>query len=590
MADQISSIEDAHGNDDSDDEGDDGNEALPEDEVLDEIDVEEGVAYEDRTNDSWTLTDFEDPDVIPLFDGEWGANRAKMREMNCNSCLDSFACYFDDEIVSTFVTATENFGSRYFGRSWKHLDVNEFKSFFSIILVLGLIPVTSRDCAWGDDGLEIRFVKILMTKGRFNQILRAWRYEDESMMTEDQIRRNVRQSPFWYVQRFIDSLRVRFRDMYQLGQKVDIDEQCIPFKGRHICRCYNPNKPEKWHFRVFVLSCAFSGYMADAYNYEGIKENRPRDVPATLFPIHKLFQPIERYFNKGHIVATDNWYTSMAALTYIRDTLSNHFVGTCKANKQGIPKDGIFPKVGRGKQRRGASKQMVKNDNGKKAYFVAWQDNKPVHILSTIKSGHAECYRRLQNDVTKQWDRVPIPQPSIVQLYNTTMGGTDSFDQRLAYYRPSLKTKRYPPRIFTHFLNASVVNAFIIHKQFHNTPKTFQLRHFIKKLVYDLVPDLSRELPVARIPQFGRKLKAWEIDRTRLDKVFDHFPLIEENPDDTSNDKHFRNSCVLCGKKVGTRCSTCGAYLCTKQKWSVGAKVDNCWAKFHTCAILTKEG
>ena len=164
LADQISSIGNAQGNDDSDDEDNDDNEALPEDEVLDDIDVEEGVAYEDRSNDFWTLTDFEDPDVIPQFDGEWGANRAKMRETNCTNCLDSFACYFDDEIVNTFVAATQSFGSRDFGSLWKQLDVNEFKSFLAIILVLGLVPVTSRDYAWGGD----RLVKSLMTKASKN--------------------------------------------------------------------------------------------------------------------------------------------------------------------------------------------------------------------------------------------------------------------------------------------------------------------------------------------------------------------------------------------------------------------------------------
>jgi hypothetical protein len=70
-------------------------------------------------------------------------------------------------------------------------------------------------------------------------------------LTEEQINRNVRQSPFWYVNSFLDSLRAKFQEiMYNLvGQNVDVDEQCIPWKGRHISRCYNPNKPEKRHFK-----------------------------------------------------------------------------------------------------------------------------------------------------------------------------------------------------------------------------------------------------------------------------------------------------------------------------------------------------
>jgi hypothetical protein len=32
---------------------------------------------------------------------------------------------------------------------------------------------------------------------------------------------------------------------------IDIDEQCVPWKQRHECRCYNPAKPEK-NFKIFA--------------------------------------------------------------------------------------------------------------------------------------------------------------------------------------------------------------------------------------------------------------------------------------------------------------------------------------------------
>ena len=257
--------------------------------------------------------------------------------------------------------------------------------------------------------------------------------------------------------------------------------------------------------------------MHNVYLYEGSAEHRPDNIPATLYPITKLFQPIEKYYNKNHIVATDNWYTSLAVLKYVRDDLCNNFVGTCKVNKKGIPKEGIFPKVGRGKQRRGACRQMIQNSNGKLAYFIAWQDNKPVHILSTIKSGLRECHRRIQNEHNKRWERHTIQQPSIIKTYNSTMGGTDAFDQRLSYYRPSVKTRRYPPRIFVHFLNASVVNAFIIHREYHRTEKTFLVRQFIEKLVlFDLEPQFDNCVPQKVPPIFRRQKLHLEQDRTRL--------------------------------------------------------------------------
>ena len=58
---------------------------------------------------------------------------------------------------------------------------------------------------------------------------------------------------------------------------------------------------------------------------------------------YRLFEPIiENYLNKGHIVATDNWYTSKEAFEFVRDTLGK--LVTCKAHKKDIPRDVLLQK------------------------------------------------------------------------------------------------------------------------------------------------------------------------------------------------------------------------------------------------------
>jgi len=56
------------------------------------------------------------------------------------------------------------------------------------------------------------------------------------------------------------------------------------------------------------------------------------------------------------------------------------------------------------------------------------------------------------------WEQV-IKNPAIAMIYNGCMGGTDSFDQFLTYFRTIVMTKRWQTRIFTHFLMAGVVNT-----------------------------------------------------------------------------------------------------------------------------------
>ena len=147
-------------NDDDDEAEEEKHDDLQLDQVPNDFDVDEGVAVEDRTNGAWTFSDFMNEDRIPEFTLDWGANKRRMEELGCEHVLfRSVVILMTTYIMNTFVTATDNFGSRMFGQKWKPFSVNECKSFISIILVL------------------------------------------------DQIKRNVKQDPFWYVSSYVDSLR-----------------------------------------------------------------------------------------------------------------------------------------------------------------------------------------------------------------------------------------------------------------------------------------------------------------------------------------------------------------------------------------------
>jgi hypothetical protein len=71
-------------------------------------------------------------------------------------------------------------------------------------------------------------------------------------------------------------------------------------------------KPEKWHFKLFALNDSTNGYMSRFYLYKGRKEQRPGDIPATLWPNKQLITEDMR--DKNYIIATDNWFTSMEAV------------------------------------------------------------------------------------------------------------------------------------------------------------------------------------------------------------------------------------------------------------------------------------
>eukprot|EP01036_Dinobryon_divergens_P036535 gene36535-47597_t len=304
-ASNISSIS-QEGNEDDIIEDVENADIIDEDLVLDIVDAPDERPEDDYIVPNWVEINFNEPSVIPNFKATPGPIISLIERHECVTCFDAFACYFDDEIMRNFVNSTNSFGLRKMNKKWYPLTIDEFKTFLSIILTLGFIKYPSRDTVWGDSPMSSSFIRSLMTKARFNLILRAWHYEDENRYPPEELRQRKATTPFWHVREFVSSMALSFQRWYQCGQRVDIDEQCIPWKGRHKSRCYNPNKPEKFHFKCYALNDAETGYMHNVYLYEGAAENRPDDIAATLYPIKKLFQPREIYADKCHIVATDN--------------------------------------------------------------------------------------------------------------------------------------------------------------------------------------------------------------------------------------------------------------------------------------------
>lgn len=233
--------------------------------------------------------------------------------------------------------------------SWVDVDRKELLKFFAIVIQFGVVTVPYRRDAWSTGRNEQTWIKSVMSRNRFEQILRAFHWKDVSVYTAEQRKEMKRVNPFWRIAEFLAELSENFSKYFQLGQYIDIDEMSIPFKGRHICRCYNPKKPEKWHFKAFGLNDSVTGYLFSFYLYQGSAEKRPQNMPATLYPVYMLTRNAILH-GINHILCLDNWYTRIGVFEMLRP-LGIHVVGTVKVNKKGLPKEGIFKKSGHGKER-----------------------------------------------------------------------------------------------------------------------------------------------------------------------------------------------------------------------------------------------
>ena len=150
------------------------------------------------------------------------------------------------------------------------------------------------------------------------------------------------------------------------------------------------------------------------------------------------------------------------------------------------------------------------------------------------------------------------------------MGGTDRFDQQLSYYKSTIKTKRWQPRIFTHFISAAVVNAHILYRtsnKLQREDKGYSLLSFI-----DILID---ELAKAR-----REEKKGKSSASRY--VGLHCPVKKANIVNPSGTRREgRQLCEVCEQRVNTYCEQCDVALC----FGDYEKPDeSCFKQYHTCS------
>jgi len=306
-----------------------------------------------------------------------------------------------------------------------------------------------------------------------------------------------------------------------------------------------------------------------------------------------------------------------------------HCVGTVKSNRTGLPAEGKMSKR-KNAQPRGDIKVMkaqipapLQGD----LYFTAWQDNKPVHILSTFEPFLSVTHRR--GRVNGVWQRVELPMPSTVAIYNDAMGGTDLCDQYSSYYDFEHRTTKWHRRIFTHFMTVALRNAHVLYMtdtQRARLPTTRSFRTFVEIVICqllglkiptidpeadsdvdsnednasdsaddsdedgdedededayvgDFAPLVERQSP----PLLSRQWWLRSEGSIRRMTGRDHWPVLGQKQCMTmtinGQEKRIdsRNRCYVCRKKTSSKCISCEVSLCCYGEM----QLENCFWRFH---------
>jgi len=510
----------------------------------------------------------------------------------CNSAFDILKLLIDAELIDRMCTFTNRYAressyanSRRFDR-WYDVEAAEMWSWIACVIYLGVCKVNSREAAWsrsspfGQPSLYSR-----MSLERFEAIARCLHVDAPFALDDAERTRRMNADPFWQIESFARALSDNFTNFINAGQCLDLDECTCGYRGTHRCRCFNPNKPKKYHFKEFCINCAVTGYIIAFYWYRGKSEQRPTGMPATLWPLVHLVERINSLTNNrlkvgNHIMATDNWYTSLQAARFCHAT-GLHYVGTLRSNRINCaspPAGAIFPKSAATSAR--GSYACHKVSCGSFSMFVTpWADNKVVHMLHSWPTYVATCYRNHKQAIQgAPYEKKAVDRPTIYQNYNECMGGTDLHDWLLAEYRSSFRCKRWQPKVIVHMLQQAVVNAHILFRLKHGSPSSRTLFVFVTELmeaipVYKRRGEVRADANVAFQVAVNQSRWWWSHQHARR-TTGTHTPDTVSRPRGENGQRtETRKRCKYCMHRLShIYCTSCDVFLCG----------GDCWRLFHS--------
>jgi len=283
-----------------------------------------------------------------------------------------------------------------------------------------LVRLPSVRAQW-QDGLVTSFCKKVMTHHRWTVIhgcIRTCGLQPDEVQSSDKL---------WKVRGWIDQFNTVMPQLVAPFQFMSSDETTIKFTGHASTRMYTNKPSAKFGFRVYTLANV-AGCLFRMEPYSG-QSRTWTDIVCDLVP--------SEMDNGGFVVVLDRLYASPALSTRLLSR-GIHTLGTCQTNRTDYPssitlKDSAVE---------GAMKcAVVRHGSHHMLTAVSWKDRKVVNMLTTLRV--AKVFQTTDRLQAKTWVKLNRAVPTIVPLYNKTMGGVDLFDSFLKKAMPKMRYDRW---------------------------------------------------------------------------------------------------------------------------------------------------
>lgn len=380
----------------------------------------------------------------------------------------------------------------------------------------------------------------ITTKARFKFLMSCLRFDDKS------IRLQLVGDKFAPIRKVWEIFVQKCRENYIPGPYLTVDEQLLAFRGKCGFRMYIPNKPAKYGLKMVMLCDSGTKYMVDAIPYLG-KNSNTTNMPLGEFYVKELTKTVH---GSNRNITMDNWFTSIPlAQSLGKSPYKLTIVGTLRSNKREIPAEL------KNKKGRKCGTSMFCYDNNLTLLSYKPKPSKMVYLLSSCNE---------EGSINPSTNK-----PTMVDFYNSTKGGVDTFDQMCSVMSCSRKTNRWPMCQFFGILNIAFINSYIIysHNMFQDRQKPLNRVQYMKNLFASLTrSQLNDRLDIPTISTIVRNDIQTELAVNNSTDAENGVPI---------QGVRKRKICAVCPsskrRMTNVVCAKCNKRLCGEHKIEVCA-------------------
>lgn len=403
-------------------------------------------------NPVWIETNFKTLPELTAFTGDITLPK---NIMSLTNPYQFFSFLFPPTLIQNITDQTNIYASQISPDKLPNICVKEIEQFIGICLKMSVCKLPSVRHHWGNLGTHT--IYNVMSVNRFEEIKRFIHFNDNSKLPE---KNNPDYDKLFKVRPLCTQIQNIIRSIPK-EEHLAVAKQIIPAKSRTSLKQYNPKKPHKWDYKVFVLS-GKSEFCYDFDIFAGAQSNViPESCPnlsVSSNVVLRMSKFIPRYCN--YKICFDNWFTSILLLVYLHKEgiLPLGTAGLNRLSGLKMPTENVFKNKGRG-----SFYEMITNVDGVTIIAVSWLDKKVVNMVSTY-AGSQPVIEKKRFFKSENRHKI-ITCPNVVGVYNSFMGGVDLIDSMLGYYRIPLRSSKYYIKIFYHLIDMCVVNAWLLYRR-----------------------------------------------------------------------------------------------------------------------------